>query len=872
MNWHSLDTRQLCKTYATGERSGLADYRCTVLRQKHGENVLTPPCRLSFFDYTKRALCSILSVNALLVFAAALGLACAGRLSPLWAAVACAASVCSVLLRALLRLRADRPLKRFDALSVPCAEVMRGGVLQRVDASQLVPGDLILLRVGDRVCADARLLECDDLRCDESVLTGRCRPLLKRADILLPERTAAADRVNMVFMGCEVVSGTARAVVTETGMRTELGRLLASMQCERQTPARGRFWDYAGTAAVGGAVLALLFFAAYGLTGGSEGLAWEALGCMLCALSLLPLTAAEAAVMRMGERRLALRHALIKRTGTLNTLSRVSVICTEMEGVFTQNKLSVETLWAYGEISPFSARLDGNALALLKLGALCSNAVITFEDGEEIRQGSPAEIAMLDAAMYNGLKPEELYARYPRVCELPYTADRMRMAAVHRIDGVPVLIVKGGLDAVLPLCAQGAYEKALAAHEKLCARELRVVAVACKELSSPPVNPDAEELEQGLTLAGLIGLADQPRPDAKRAVRACREAGVRTVIMTDCYNQSAEAAARSLGLLGENSHAVTTGQLAAMSDDELADAVEHCTVYTRLHEQDKARVIRALKQQGRTVLTIGSGMRDLPALKEADAACCMHECSGDGLKSVCDLLITDNRFATVLAAIRESRLVCENLRTAARYLLAACFSLLFACAAGFVFGQPLVFPPQVLLINLVVGLFFTVALGTEPTGQSMRGPVISQSFSVGFWLPPLLKGALTAVFAVGAYLVGAKLFITDLMEPSHTAGAVMAFYVLLLGQCPLAGSFRRPADAGSSGLLTSPFFNAAVMLTVALWLCACLVPPVGARLSLVPVSIVHTAAAAAIALVQAGLLALLELPALVRGGMTHRFG
>lgn len=875
MNWHSVDTRQLCKTYGTGERSGLADYRCTILRQKHGENVLTTPCSQPYWQYVKQSLLSILSVNALLVFLFPFILFCMGRLYWAWALLAMVFSICSILLRAFLAYRADRSLKRFDALSVPTAEVVRGGVTQRIDASELVPGDLIILHVGDRISADARLLECNNLRCDESVLTGRSLPALKRADVLLDEKTPMPDRINMVHMGCDVVSGSGRAVVTATGMKTELGKLIVSMHGQRKSDTQKHSsFDRLGLVMTGVALFVTIAALTYSLLASTPfGDLFETLATLVCSLTLIPLTAAEAAVVRMGERRLAIRHAVIKRTGMLETLGQVSVICTEKDGVLTQNNLTVDTLWAYGVMTQFCARLTDNALALLKLCALCSNAVITFEDGEERHLGSPAEIAVLDAAMRNGMKPDELSEEYPRIAEIPYTSERRRMTAIHMIEGVPVVIVKGGFDILLPMCTEGIVD-AQDAHDKLCERELRVIAIAYKQLDELPDTLIPEELECDLTLAGLIGLSDPLRTDAARAVSACETSEVRLILMTEDNINTACATARSLGILSDEHQAISGETLALFTDSEIAAVAESLVVYARISEQDKARVIRAWRAKGHTVLAVGSGMRDLPALKAADVGCCMRECAGEGMKSACDVLITNDRFSTVLEAIRESRLIKENLWQAARYLLCSCFASLFASAAALGLGiTSLIRLPQVLLVNLFVSLWFAIALGTEPSGQDRRRIESEQGLTAFAYLLAALKGLLCALFVVGAYFVGAKLFITDLMEPSHAVGCSMAFIMLLLSQCALAASCRsRTQSAVTLGLFSSPFYNLALVVTILLWAGCSLLTGTDRYVMFSQISIVHHAAAVMISIVFSLFLALCRLPAIIRAVMLDRFG
>ncbi|MFA9380682.1 MAG: cation-translocating P-type ATPase [Acetanaerobacterium sp.] len=879
MNWHSINIAQLCRTYGTGERTGLVEYRSMVLREKFGENILIEPPGPPFSQYLRRHLCSLLNINALVVFVLSLALLIMGRLNWVWAMASGLFALGGILLGAWLAFRAKRPLKRFSGIAVPTALVVRGGTKLRLPASQLVPGDLIVLGIGDRVPADARLLECEGLRCDEAILTGRALPALKRADVLLEADTPLADRINMVYMGCGVISGSGRAVVTATSMQTELGHSIVP-PCEQSDTLvqTGGMFRRLGVVSIAATALSLTAVTVFSLATGSPLSDFMETGVAMAAAAVLtPLTAASAAVLRMGERRLALRHAVIKKTGSLETLGQVSVICTEKNGTLTQNQLTVDTIWAGGAMTAFSARLAQNALALLKLCALCSNAVISFEDGEEHRYGSPAEIAVLDAAMRNGMKREHLCEDYPRAGELPFTSERMRMTTINLIEGVPVVIVKGGFELLCPMCTTGPLDKAKLAHTAMCENALQVVAIAFKPLESMPQDPSPAQLECDLTLAGLIGLSDPLHPDAGQAMRDCRDAGVRPVIMTNDHIKTACATARALHILRDDNQAISGDELSQFSDEELLTVVESLVVYARINEQDKARVVRAWQQKGHTVLALGSGMRELPAIEAADIGCCLDEHAGEVLKSACDVLVTDHHFSTVLEAVRESRAVTENLSKSARYLLSSCTATFFTAAAALPLGlTQLIALPQVLLLNLFVSLCFALALGTEPSGRdrnSSEGQGDQPRSLLFHYAGSIFKGIVTAVFAVGAYLVGAQLFITDLMEPAHTVGCAMAFYVLLLCQPALAGSCRsRTRSSLSLGLFSSPFFNVAMLLTAILSIVAALLPPAAQWLTLAPVSIVHWGAAVIIFFAVGIILELTKIPALVQDLLSRRTG
>ncbi len=867
MNFHSIKVSQLCKTYGTDERAGLVDYRCDILRQKFGRNEIIEPSKTPFSRFVAQELRSALNVNALCVFLFSLIQYCMGAAHWLWVVVLGAWVVANLLIGAFLNYDAQQPLRQYSGLAAPSAKAVRAGQVCQLPAGELVPGDIILLEEGDRIPADARLMSCETLTCDEAALTGQDAPVLKRAEKSLPENTPLADRVNMIHMGCYVVTGAACAVVVATGMQSEIGHILAS---QKRDPARmlpvSKALSRLGLLSTVFTALAIIATGVYSSYNGISSAEFWAWG-LIMAVGALPagLSLTSAAILRFGARRLAAKASVIKKTGSLETLGHVTLLCTEKNGVLTQNRTEVHTLWAGGRMTPLNAMLGGNILALIKLAALCNDASIVYENGEERHVGSPSETAILEAAMRNGMRKDKLSEGFPRIGVIPNSPNRMRLTTIHMIGGAPVAVVKGGYDVLSHMCTKGPLDKAERAHEMMSGKGLRVIAVAFKPLAFLPNRLVEAELENELTLAGLIGLDDPLREDAADLVKACAAANVSPVMLTGDHVQTACALARQLGILEDEKQAITGAELALFTDEELYAVVETLRVYARVGPQDKARVIRALQHRHHTVMAFGGGMSDVPAVEAADIGVCMEDCTSEALKNSADLLVTDGGLLTALTAVREGRASAENLTKSAGYLITCCLALLFSAAGALVMRQTgLLQMPQVLLINFLIAPLFALALGSEPPERRTTRPLEGNPL---FLLQPVelsravMRGLLTAALTMAAYEVGSHLFITDLMDPSVEAGVAMSFAALTFGQLALASasrSLRKPSL--SLGLFNNASFNLCALFTSIVAIAAGFYPWTSRLLNIPPVSVVHWAFSAAIALVLGLMLDLFKLP------------
>ena len=681
--------------------------------------------------------------------------------------------------------KAERALDALKSLSAPRARVLRDGVEQVIDASQVVPGDIILVEAGDFIPADARLLESASLKSEESALTGESVPAEKDAAASVEENAPLGDRINMMYSGCSVTYGRAKGVVTATGMDTEMGKIAGLLEGEEetQTPLQqklAKLGKYLGFLALG--VCAIIFVV--GIIDGIP-LMEIFMTSVSLAVSAIPegLPAIVTIVLSIGVQRMVKKNAIIRRLPAVETLGSASVICSDKTGTLTQNRMTLVKGYdaASGAMEDISEHNGEIIRALLRYGALCCDGAVSFEDGKEIHIGDPTETSIILAAYKNGMPKEKLNEEFPRLAEIPFDSNRKLMTTVNRMDGKNVVIVKGAFDVLALRCTAGDIERARQVTEDLSREALRVLAVAVKEIPEVPSAPTSEELEQGLTLVGLVGMIDPPRPEAREAVRICRKAGIKPVMITGDHVVTASAIARDLGIQLEGDDAITGTELAAMSEEQLQERVRHISVYARVSPEDKIRIVKAWQRQGEVVSMTGDGVNDAPALKAADIGCAMGITGTDVAKGAADMTLTDDNFATIVDAVREGRGVYENIKKVVAFLLGTNIGeVLTVFVAMLVWRQSPLLSMQLLWINLVTDSLPAIALGMEPVESDVMEhppkPKEEGIFAHGLGVRIVLQGALFALLSLVAFWIGIST--TGVIE----GGRTMAFIVLALSQ------------------------------------------------------------------------------------------
>lgn len=715
--------------------------------------------------------------------------------------------------------KAEKALDALQNMSAPHARVVRDGKEKVIDATELVPGDIIRLEAGDFVPADARLLHSAGLKSEESALTGESVPAEKDAEAHVKADAAIGDRANMVFSGCSITYGTATAVVTAIGMDTEMGKIANLLEGDEnnQTPLQQKLSElgkYLG-------ILALIACGIIFVVGLLNGI--PILEIFMTAVSLavsaIPegLPAIVTIVLSIGVQRMVKKNALIRKLPAVETLGSASVICSDKTGTLTQNRMTLIKAYFNGSDEPenIDSKCSDNIKKLLLYGTLCCDGSVVFHNGDEQHIGDPTETAIVLAAHKNGMTKEELNQKYPRLAEIPFDSDRKLMTTVNKIDGKNVVIVKGAFDMMASRCINEDLKTAEKIVGKMSENALRVLAVAYKEIDTVPDNPLSEELENGLTFMGLVGMIDPPRPEAKAAVETCRKAGIKPVMITGDHIVTASAIAKELGIFVNGDRAITGAELDAMTDVEFDKQIENISVYARVSPENKIRIVKAWQRKGQVVSMTGDGVNDAPALKAADIGCAMGITGTDVAKGAADMTLTDDNFATIVDAVREGRGIYSNIRKVVGFLLGTNIGeVITVFLAMLLWHKTPLLSMQLLWINLVTDSLPAIALGMEAVEPDVMDkkpkPKDEGIFAKGLGIRIVLQGMMFALLSLIGFKLGEN--VTGTLE----GGQTMAFMVLSLSQIVQAFNMRSEHSLLRIGVFTNKKLNYAAFMSILL--------------------------------------------------------
>ena len=732
--------------------------------------------------------------------------------------------------------KAEKALDALKNMSAPHARVIRDGKESVIDASQLVPGDIIKLEAGDFIPADARLLKSVSLKSEESALTGESVPSEKDAEAEVAENAGIGDRSNMVFSGCSVTYGTATAVVTGTGMETEMGKIAGLLEGEEegQTPLQqklAQLGKYLGFVAL--AACAIIFVV--GLMNGIDVLEIFMTAVSL-AVSAIPegLPAIVTIVLAIGVQRMVKKNALIRRLPAVETLGSASVICSDKTGTLTQNRMTLVKAYVDGEscLEDISAGNSDSVRKLLQYGALCCDGSVIFgADGKEQHIGDPTETSIIVAAHKNGMEKDALNSQFPRLAEIPFDSDRKLMTTVNQIGGKNTVIVKGAFDMMASRCVKGDMETARQMNEEMSKNALRVLAVGYKEIDTVPTSPTSEELENGLTFMGLVGMIDPPRPEAKAAVAVCRKAGIKPVMITGDHVATASAIAKELGILEDGDKAITGAELDAMTEEQLDKEVEHISVYARVSPENKIRIVKAWQRKNQVVSMTGDGVNDAPALKAADIGCAMGITGTDVAKGAADMTLTDDNFATIVDAVREGRGIYANIKKVVGFLLGTNIGeVITVFAAMLLWHKTPLLSMQLLWINLVTDSLPAITLGMEAVEKDVMDrkpkPKDEGIFANGLGIRVVLQGFMFAILTLIGFVVGEN------VTGSLAGGQTLAFMILALSQVVQAFNMRSEHSLFKIGPFSNHKLNWAALASLAM-VCLVLFTPVGIAFGLI---------------------------------------
>lgn len=802
---------------------GLSEKEAEKKYKKHGPNVLTEKKKISPFKILIEQFSDFM---VLILIASTLVSAFMGEITE--AITIITIVVVNAVLGFVQEYRTERTMEALKGLAAPTARVIRDGRMVEIPAEKIVPGDLVLLETGDRIPADAALIEAMGLFVDESLLTGESVPVEKMVDMEGRKNANTDDKNSSVYMGTIITSGRAKAIVCSTGMMTEMGKIADMIQNieTEETPLQRRL-DSLGKYIVYGCLIICAIVSITGILRG-EMLFTMLLAGISLAVAAVPegLPAIVTIALALGVQRMLKRNALIRKLPAVETLGCASVICSDKTGTLTENKMTVRKIYSGGgyaevkgsalssegefisskrEINP----LDNNSLKLtLEIGVLCNNAsMVRLDDSHKAiskiksmftRQekwelsGDPTEAALLVAGAKGGLTQESLNESYFRIDELPFDSDRKCMSVIcDNHKGETFVFTKGAPDVIIEKCTkiytskgivdldEAGAKRILKANDDLAMEALRVLGVAYKRLNSRSYKHS--EVEKDLVFVGLIGMIDPPRREALDAVRKCRLAGIKPVMITGDHKITAAAIARELNIAQEGERVLTGAELEQMDDRKLQSIAGEVSVYARVSPKHKLRIVKALKKLGHIVAMTGDGVNDAPAIKEADIGVAMGITGTDVTKEASSMILMDDNFATIVAAVEEGRVIYNNIRKFIRYMLSCNIGEVLTMFIGMLLGLPLpLLPIQILWVNLVTDGLPAIALGLDPAEKDimMRPPRGAKEniFSNGLLHLILFRGVLIGLSTLAVF--ASILHFTSNVEVARTA----AFVTLVMTQ------------------------------------------------------------------------------------------
>ena len=712
--------------------------------------------------------------------------------------------------------KAEKSLEALKKLSSHASKVIRNGKEQVIPARELVPGDLVIIETGDYIAADLRIIEAVNLKSQEASLTGESVPVEKITEKIDGNEIGIGDRKNMLFSSSLITYGRGKAIVVNTGMNTEVGKIAGMLDnAEKQeTPLQQKLNDLGKTLGIACLAICAVIFV-IGLLQGKEIIDMFMTAVSL-AVAVIPegLVAVSTIVLAIGVQKMVKKNAIVKKLPAVETLGSSTVICSDKTGTLTQNKMTVEKVFCDDELQDVKKVNTTEDFKKLVYNCMLCNDSRLLEDGQ--LAGDPTETALVDMAFKLDYE-QSIYRENPRVEEVPFDSERKLMTTVNKKNGKYIVYTKGGLDEILRKCDSYLYKGSVrhnlsdyaewirTNNEHMANEALRVLAFAYKEIDHVPSKYEMENLESGLTFIGMVGMIDPPREEAKKAVEKCKHAGIKTVMITGDHKATAVAIAKKIGILENDNEALTGLELDKISDEQLAKDVRKYSVYARVSPEHKVRIVKAWQKNGEIVAMTGDGVNDSPALKTADIGCAMGKVGTEVAKEAADVILTDDNFATIVSAVEEGRRIYDNILKVIQFLLSCnvgevivlLLATLFAPTIGRVFGIydismiQVLLPIHILWINLVTDTFPALALAFDPANKDImdRKPVKKDEgiFTKGRTFRIVYQGFMIGLLTLAAYLIGlgsTKTAIGNLTleETKIEVGQTMAFTVLAFSE------------------------------------------------------------------------------------------
>ena len=825
--WETLRKEEVIKKLETDRRHGLSESDAKERIAKYGKNVIRDKPKESlivkFFKQFNDFMIIILIIASIVSAVVSFW---QGENDYFDSIIIIAIVVLNALMGVIQEAKAEKSIESLKKMAPPKAKVIRDGESNEINAEDLVPGDIVLLEAGNYVPADCRILESFNLKVEESSLTGETEPVLKDENMICKNDIALGDMANMAFMSSIVVNGHGKAVVTDTGMNTKVGKI-ANMMIENdapETPIQKKLGQVGKSLGIVCLVICIfIFFIGLIKNINPIEMFMTAVGLAVAAIPE-GLPAIVTIMLSIGVTKMAKKHTIIRKLPAVETLGSSSVICSDKTGTLTQNKMKVVDIQAM------------NPEFAIELAAMCTDCDITYKDGKTYTTGEPTELALVNAALERGKNKNELYKNEPRISEIPFDSNRKMMTTIHKITNGYRIITKGAPEILTNVCKINLSEKMKIQRENLnmAERALRVIAVAYRDVDSLPKNINTQNIEKDLNFVGLIGMIDPPREGVKEAVKTCKKAGIKTVMITGDHIATAKAIAKELNILGPEDKAITGQELDKIPQSKLERDIKDYAVFARVTPEHKVRIVEAWQKTGAVVAMTGDGVNDSPALKKADIGIAMGKNGTDVAKNAADMILTDDNFVTIVEAVKQGRTIYDNIRKAVHFLIATNIGEIVTIFMGLVLGMksPLL-AIQLLWINLVTDSLPAIAIGLERPEKDImnRKPESSKRgiFANGLWNKIIVEGIMIGMLTLVAFSIGNKFYGLEV-------GRTMAF--VALGVLELVHSFNIKSEKSifKVGILENKFLIGSFILGVLIQTIVVIIPTFANIFDLVPLN------------------------------------
>ena len=853
--WYTMDVQETMEKLKTNNVTGLSQEDVQKRLEKYGDNVLKEKKRENLFiKFIKQFNDFMIIILIIASIISAIMAYVEGNGDYIDSIIIIAIVIFNAVMGLVQEEKAEKSLEALKKMAAPIAKVKRNGKIEEIEVGKVVPGDIVILEAGNYVPADCRLIDSNDLKIEEASLTGETVPVLKDANKKLVQNTPLADQINMAFATTIVVNGHGEAIVTKTGMDTTVGKI-ANMIIEDEapeTPIQKKLAEVGKMLGTGCLVICAIIFVIgifkkipigeMFMT--SVGLAVAAIPEGLPAIVTIMLS--------IGVTKMAKKNSIIRKLPAVETLGSSSVICSDKTGTLTQNKMTVTNIRnAYGEAS------QEDKIKILELGMMCTDTQEQYNNNLRNVIGEPTEVAIVNAGIKSGLSKLNLYTNMKRVKDIPFDSTRKMMTTIHRINHGYRIITKGAPDVLLKRCSSyyqngkivPIYSKKELLEEQnnnMANEALRVIAVAYKDIEKLPNLIDSKSVENELTFVGLIGMIDPPREGVKEAVRTCRKAGIKTVMITGDHIQTAKAIAKQIGIYRKGDLATDGISLDKMSQEELNRDIMRYSVFARVSPENKVQIVKAFRSTGAVVAMTGDGVNDAPALKNADIGIAMGKGGTDVAKNAADMILVDDNFVTIVEAVKQGRNIFDNIKKAIHFLIATNIGEIVTIFVGLLLGikSPLL-AIQLLWINLVTDSFPAIALGLErPEIDIMnrlpRNPKKS-IFADGLWGKIITEGTMLGMLTLLAFSIGTKKYGIEI-------GRTMAFLSLGLLELVHAFNIKSEESIFKTSILENKFLVGAFILGAILQIGVVIIEPVAQIFKLVPLNLTQWAYTALISI------------------------